>query len=248
MFPNSEWLLLLFPLVGVIINGLFGHNLGRRLVAWIGCLAVGLSFVVALSLLWAQLQMPEEMTATTSTLFNWMTVGDFRVEVLEAGAEALGEDDERTRAKEAALRLLAVRARSEGELVDRLRRKGFTEELTAVVVSGLAEVGLVDDAAFARAWADEKMRLRPIGPRRLTSELLSKRIRRELVALVVDETFREHSELELARRAVEKKVRVSGGADAAKRRARLHSFLLRRGFSYEVASTVLKEIEGDSDA
>jgi regulatory protein len=169
-------------------------------------------------------------------------------ELAPAATERLGENDERGRAREAALRLLAVRARSEGELVDRLRRKGFTEELTAVVVSGLAEVGLVDDAAFARAWADEKMRLRPIGPRRLTSELLSKRVRKELVALVVDETFREHSELELARRAVEKKVRVSGGADAAKRRARLHSFLLRRGFSYEVAATILKEIEGESDA
>jgi len=41
---------------------------------------------------------------------------------------------------------------------------------------------------------------------------------------------------------------VSGGVDDAKRRARLHSFLLRRGFSYEVVSTVLKEIEGDSNA
>ena len=169
-------------------------------------------------------------------------------ELASPASERLGEDDERTSAREAALRLLAVRARSEGELVDRLRRKGFAEKLTAVVVSALSDVGLVDDAAFARAWADEKVRLRPVGPRRLTSELLSKRIRRELVALVVDETFREHSELELARRAVEKKVRVSGGADAAKRRARLHSFLLRRGFSYEVASTVLKEIEGESDA
>jgi len=169
-------------------------------------------------------------------------------ELAPAATERLGKGDERTRAREAALRLLAVRARSEGELVDRLRRKGFSEELTTVVISALAGVGLVDDAAFARAWADEKVRLRPIGPRRLTSELLSKRISRELAALVVEETFREHSELELARRAVEKKVRVSGGADAAKRRARLHSFLLRRGFSYEVVSTVLKELEGDSDA
>ena len=174
-----------------------------------------------------------------------LTVGR---ELAPAATQRLGENDERTRIREAALRLLAVRARSEGELLDRLRRKGFTGELTAVVVSDLAEVGLVDDAAFARAWADEKVRLRPIGPRRLTSELLSKRIRKELVALVVDETFREHSELDLARRAVEKKVRVSGGVDAAKRRARLHSFLLRRGFSYEVASTILREIEGESNA
>ncbi len=169
-------------------------------------------------------------------------------QMVPAAAERLTSADERTKAREAALRLLAVRARSEGELVDRLRRKGFCEALAAAVVASLSEVGLVDDEAFARAWADEKVRLRPIGPRRLTQELLSKRIDRELINRVVKETFREHSELELARRAVEKKVRVSGGVDDAKRRARLHSFLLRRGFSYEVVSTVLKEIEGDSNA
>ena len=81
MFPNYEWLLLLFPLIGVFINGLFGHKLGRRAVAWIACLAIGLSFLVSLSLLWAQLQLPEDAAATSSTLFNWMSVGDFRIDL-----------------------------------------------------------------------------------------------------------------------------------------------------------------------
>jgi regulatory protein len=169
-------------------------------------------------------------------------------ELAQPAADRVAADHDGTKAREAALRLLAVRARSEGELSDRLRRKGFSEDLTAAVVFSLAEVGLVDDEAFARAWADERVRLRPVGPRRLAQELLSKKVNRDLAARVVDETFREHSELELARRAVEKKARVPGGADGGKRRARLHSFLVRRGFSYEVAAAVLKEIEGESDA
>ena len=81
MFPNYEWLLLLFPLIGVIINGLFGHRLGRRLVAWIACLAVGLSFLVALSLLWAQMQTPAEAEPMKATLMRWMTVGDFTIDL-----------------------------------------------------------------------------------------------------------------------------------------------------------------------
>jgi regulatory protein len=165
-----------------------------------------------------------------------------------AATEILTADDERSAVREAALRLLAVRARSGGELSERLRRKGFDEELTASVVSSLADVGLVDDEAFARAWADEKVRLRPVGPRRLREELLSKRIDRDLAERVVGETFREHRELELARRALAKKTRVSGGADDRKRRARLHSFLIRRGFSYEVASAALRELEEETDA
>jgi regulatory protein len=123
-------------------------------------------------------------------------------EMVPAAAERLTSNDEQAKAREAALRLLAVRARSEGELVDRLRRKGFRDELTATVVASLAEVGLVDDEAFARAWADEKVRLRPTGPRRLTQDLISKRIDRQLIARVVAETVIEHSELELARRAL----------------------------------------------
>lgn len=169
-------------------------------------------------------------------------------ELAERDADRAAADDERSKAREAALRLLSVRARSEGELYDRLRRKGFTDELSAAVIASLIEVGLLDDEAFARAWADERVRLRPVGPRRLVRELLSKQVDRELAGRVVEETFREHSEFDLARRAMQKKTRVSGGVGDKKNRARLHSFLIRRGFSYEVASVVLRELEGESDA
>ena len=166
----------------------------------------------------------------------------------EVSAGVSSPEDERAKAREAALRLLAVRARSERELFDRLKRKGFNERVAAAVLSSLSEVGLVDDESFARAWADERVRLRPVGPRRLTQELVAKRVDRDIAARVVEETFREHSELDLARRAVARKARAETGARGRKRRARLHSFLVRRGFSYEVASAVLKEIEGESDA
>ena len=169
-------------------------------------------------------------------------------ELAEPEADRAAADDEREKAREAALRLLAVRARSEGELYDRLRRKGFTDELSAAVVASLVEVGLLDDEAFARAWADERVRLRPVGPRKLVQELLAKKVDRELAGRVVNETFREHSEFDLARRVLQRKTRVSGGAGDRKSRARLHSFLVRRGFSYEVVSVVLRELEGESDA
>ncbi len=80
MFPNYEWLLLLFPLIGVIVNGLFGHRLPRRVVAWVGCLTVGLSFVVALSLLLAQLRMPADAAATQATLYQWISAGAFKID------------------------------------------------------------------------------------------------------------------------------------------------------------------------
>lgn len=161
--------------------------------------------------------------------------------------DSLRGDDERERAREAALRLLAVRARSEHELTTRLRQKGFGPRATEGVVSSLAEVGLVDDEAFARAWVDERLRLRPVGARRLSQELSLKGVARELADRIIGEAFDEEPELDVARRAAERKARTLRGGDPRKARARLHSFLVRRGFSYEVASTVTKELEGERD-
>jgi regulatory protein len=167
-------------------------------------------------------------------------------EVAPEATEALERSDVGRSAREAALRLLAVRARSEGELDDRLRRKGYDERTSAEVVARLKSVGLVDDEEFARAWIDEKLRLRPCGPRRLVQELLTRRVPRGLAERVVGETFRDHDEVEVARRALASKARSTQRLDPAKRRARLQSFLLRRGFSYEVTSTVVRELTSES--
>jgi len=52
------WLVPLFPAVGFIINGLMGKRIDRRLVGWIGCSAIGLSFFVSLLLLFDLLTSP----------------------------------------------------------------------------------------------------------------------------------------------------------------------------------------------
>jgi regulatory protein len=173
---------------------------------------------------------------------------------LEVGA-VLGDGDvrelaaasDRERARESALRLLAVRARSRNELLDRLSRKGFAPEVAEDVVGGLEDVGLIDDRAFAKLWADERLRLRPVGPRRLTHELLVKGVGRAVVDEVVAETFAANPELEVARRAVAKRVKGLAGQLDPKELGRIRSFLLRRGFSHEVTREVLDGLSRGQD-
>jgi regulatory protein len=148
--------------------------------------------------------------------------------------------DARERAREAALRLLAVRARSRRELERRLRRKGFDEVTVVSVLDDLAAVDLVDDASFARAWADERARLRPIGPARLRHELYQKGISREIVDRTIDETYPGDRELELARAALRR--RKTAAVTERRERARLLRFLLRRGFSRAVAAAAIDEL------
>ena len=80
------WLILLFPLAGVLINAFLGRWLNRRLVAAIASLAVGASFVVALLIFVAMLGLPAETEAGGNGraqvfhLFTWIVAGDFVVE------------------------------------------------------------------------------------------------------------------------------------------------------------------------
>jgi len=150
------------------------------------------------------------------------------------------------RAKDSALRLLAVRARSRSELSNRLRRKGFDEETVETVLDALSAVDLVDDTGFARAWADERARLKPVGPARLRHELYQKGIDREIVERTLDEMYSDGRETELARAAIDRKVAraTPGRAD----RVKLMRFLLGRGFSREVAARVINDIpENEED-
>ncbi len=162
-----------------------------------------------------------------------------------------GESSERcpdeAKARDAALRLLAVRARSRWELLDRLKRKGFDTTTTERVLSALEVAGLVDDSAFARLWAEERIRLRPIGRMLLVNELRAKRIADKTIAAVVDEVYTEHAEADLALAVLRKRVGKTGMASDRRRRSRLEAHLLRRGFSFDAAAEAMKQIEGEVD-
>ncbi len=149
------------------------------------------------------------------------------------------------RAREAALKLLTVRARSVGELRDRLARKAFAEDVCERIIADLSAAGLLDDRDFARLWADERVRLRPVGRRRLVSELRAKKVDPAVIDEVAAEVYEEHSETELARRALRKRIRAGGPEVIERERRRLEGFLLRRGFSFGTVAAVLKDPEGE---
>ena len=61
-------------------------------------------------------------------------------------------------AREIALRRLSVRARSRKELAQDLKSRDVPAEAAAAVLDRFAEVGLIDDAAFAEEWVEARGR------------------------------------------------------------------------------------------
>jgi hypothetical protein len=83
--------------------------------------------------------------------------------------ERLRDADERWRAKQAALALLAVRPRARRELADRLRTRQFPADVVDWALAEADRLGLLDDTAFAESWDQGSAAPAPArqpGPRR----------------------------------------------------------------------------------
>ncbi|MDI7276235.1 MAG: NADH-quinone oxidoreductase subunit L [Anaerolineae bacterium] len=75
------WLVLVFPLVGVLINAFLGYRLGRRLCGGIATVVVALSFLWGLGILADLLGLPVEAREVHLGLFDWIVAGDLHVEL-----------------------------------------------------------------------------------------------------------------------------------------------------------------------
>jgi NADH-quinone oxidoreductase subunit L len=73
-------LIVLFPLIGLLINGLLGRKIkNEAVVGFIGSAAVGLSFVIAALIFIEQLGAPPEGRSHIVTLFTWIAAGSLNV-------------------------------------------------------------------------------------------------------------------------------------------------------------------------
>ena len=147
-------------------------------------------------------------------------------------------------AKLAALDLLARKAWSARELAARLRRRGAPADVAQAVVDELASRGYVDDASFARFWAESRARGRRVGSRRLRQELLQKGVPRDVVAAAVAAAFEEAPEalrcLEAGRRRLPALLRR--GAERAA--PRLRDYLARRGYPPAMVISTVAALTG----
>lgn len=147
--------------------------------------------------------------------------------------------DPAERAREICLRQLAVRPRTRAELATALRRHGIAEPVVAQVLDRYHEVGMIDDAAFARAWVASRHHGQGLARRALGSELRQRGVAAEAVGEALGELDPE-TEAATARALVDRKLRSTTGSPQAVVR-RLVGMLARRGYPASLAFRVVKE-------
>ncbi len=138
---------------------------------------------------------------------------------------------------------LSVQPRTRHELAQALAKKLVPGEVAQRLLDRFEEVGLVDDAAFARAWVESRQTGRGLARRALAQELRRKGVPDDVAAEVLDGIDPE-DETELARQLVRRKLRTMGRLDDRAKVRRLTAMLARKGYPPGVALSVVRaEVE-----
>ncbi len=153
---------------------------------------------------------------------------------------ARSESGEAEKARDYALLLLSYRERTEKEMAERLKRKGFPPAAVAAAVADCQRLGLIDDERFARLFVQERARLNPRSARLIGAELGRKGVSGEVAARALLAEFVPGREEEMAADLARRAAFRLRGIDPEAARRRLWAYLARRGFSPEQIAAAVK--------
>jgi len=149
--------------------------------------------------------------------------------------------DPEAQARQICLRLLTAAPRTRAQLAAALSRRGVPGEAAEAVLGRFADVGLIDDAAFARAWVESRHYSRGLSRRSLSAELRQRGVETEEIREAVDALDPEQ-EVATARRLVEQKMAGTRGQPPEARARRAASLLARKGYPPGLVFRLIKEV------
>lgn len=143
-------------------------------------------------------------------------------------------------AQDAALRMLARRALSEGEIRERLAAREYPPREIEAVLARLRELGLVDDRALCAQLARAYRDVRRYGRLKVVRALRARRFAAALVAEAVAEAGSPGAEGEAAAAALRKRFggKIPAGREGA---AKAYRFLAGRGFLPETCREAIRK-------
>jgi regulatory protein len=145
---------------------------------------------------------------------------------------------------ELALRALSYKERTESELRRWLAEREVEGAAIEEVIARLMDAGAIDDASFARRYAEDKVQLAGWGPDRIASSLENRGVSRQHI----DAALGGDDQEALLERAVsllgDRRMACADGRE----RERALGLLVRRGYPLELAYEAVRRAERLADA
>ncbi len=154
-------------------------------------------------------------------------------------ADAKAADPE-SRARDVCLRLLTAAPRTRAQLASAMRRRGVPDAAAEAVLSRFTDAGLIDDAAFARAWVESRHYSRGLSRQALAAELRQRGVADGEVRDALGELDPDQ-EAATARQLVSRKLVATRGQPAQVRTRRLAGMLARKGYPAAMVFRLVRE-------
>lgn len=146
------------------------------------------------------------------------------------------------RAFNKAVDLLSRRDHASGELLVKLRQKGYSDGAEQAIEK-LTEYGYIDDLRFAQNYCAELQRLKGFGKRRIEQELYRKGVSSDIISQVTDSIESDSDEIA---DILEKK--YGRFLDTEKGVTKAVNGLIRMGYSYSEIKAALEIVEYRTDS
>lgn len=139
-----------------------------------------------------------------------------------------------------AYRLLKYRDRSESELTERLRKKGFSEDAVKEAVSRLKEKGLINDASLALSLKRSAEDVRLLGSRGVRLFLRHRGIAEEIINDISLEN--EAEEALRAKKLVDRKLRTMRNYSDDEIKKKIWRFMVGKGYLFDTIRQVIRQL------
>ncbi len=138
------------------------------------------------------------------------------------------------RAKSKIMPYVVFTKRTEKQIYDKITENGFSVDVAEVLTEELKEKEYIDDREYSRSYIKKSI-AKGLSKQKIIWDLKNKGVSQ----IIAEEILQEISpdELALAENALNKKLRTGGKKDYNK----LYAFLMRKGFTGEIARKVLQE-------
>lgn len=155
--------------------------------------------------------------------------------------KALAEKETKIRCKNSALRIIEKNYKTEKEVRDKLKLKGYDEIAISESIKFLKEYNFLNDNSYTKMFIKDKLNTR--GSNKIKYELIKKGVSKEIIEKELLNVDREDEKTVALNLAKKKIVTIKKNeSDNYKASGKLYRFLISKGYNYDVVKDVVKEV------
>jgi len=158
----------------------------------------------------------------------------------QSESESESETDPAARARQVCYRLLTLAPRTRAQLAEALAKRGIPDDVADDVLAKFTDAGLIDDAAFAKAWVESRHNGRGLAATALRAELKNRGVDSDDIQDALEE-LDPGAEAQTARRLVDRKLASMTNLSPDAKTRRLVGLLARKGYPAGLAFRVVRE-------